>query len=132
MHLCPHVIARPRPYRSGSLMPQSYVLGIDQGGSGSRAIVLDSAGAVAGYGYQPVGRIYPRPGWVEQDALAIAESVRAAIDDAVAQAGCPAAAIVGCGITSQRDTVFAWDTTSGQPIGNAITWQDLRAEPLVA
>src|SRR6266542_820121 len=113
-------------------MAQSYVLGIDQGGSGSRAIVLDTAGAIVGYGYQPVSRIYPQPGWVEQDPQATAESVRAAIAAAVEQAGCAAAAIVGCGITTQRDTVFAWDAASGQPIGNAITWQDLRTEPLVA
>jgi glycerol kinase len=113
-------------------MAQLYVLGIDQGGSGSRAIVLDAAGAIAGYGYQPVGRVYPQPGWVEQEPQAIAESVRAAIDGAMAQAGCAAAAIVGCGITTQRDTVFAWDSETGQPIGNAITWQDLRTVPLVA
>jgi len=113
-------------------MAQSYVLGIDQGGSGSRAIVLDTAGAIVGYGYQPVSRIYLQPGWVEQDPQATAESVRAAIAAAVEQAGCAAAAIVGCGITTQRDTVFAWDAASGQPIGNAITWQDLRTEPLVA
>src|SRR6266496_179455 len=78
----------------GWFMAQSYVLGIDQGGSGSRAIVLDAAGAVVGYGYQPVSRIYPQPGWVEQDPQAIAESVRAAIAAAVEQAGCAAAAIV--------------------------------------
>ncbi|HRC77815.1 MAG TPA: FGGY family carbohydrate kinase, partial [Kouleothrix sp.] len=113
-------------------MKRPYVLGIDQGGSGSRAIVLDAQGAVVGYGYQPVQRIYPRPGWVEQEPLAVAASVRGAISAALAQAGCDAGAIAGCGITSQRDTVFAWDAETGQPIGNAITWQDLRTVPLVA
>ena len=113
-------------------MTRRYVLGIDQGGSGSRAVVLDDSGQVAGYGYQPVGRIYPQPGWVEQDPAAIAASVRSAVAAAVEQAGCPASAIVGCGITSQRDTVFAWDSETGAPIGNAITWQDLRTTPLVA
>jgi glycerol kinase len=108
------------------------VLGVDQGGSGSRAIVLDAAGKTVGYGYQAVGRLYPRPGWVEQDPLAIAESVRAAIAAALHHAAIPAAAIAACGITSQRDTVFAWDTASGRPIGAAITWQDLRTIPLVA
>ncbi len=113
-------------------MTQSYVLGIDQGGSGSRAAVLDDAGQVVGYGYRPVGRLYPQPGWVEQDPAAIAESVHGAMTDALAQAGCAASEIAGCGITSQRDTVFAWDTETGQPIGSAITWQDLRTVPLVA
>lgn len=113
-------------------MTQQYLLGIDQGGSGSRAMVLDAHGRVVGYGYQPVSRMFPQPGWVEQSPEAVAASVRQAIDTALAQAGCPADAIVGCGITSQRDTVFAWDAETGRPIGNAITWQDLRTAPLVA
>ncbi|HEU5101249.1 MAG TPA: FGGY family carbohydrate kinase [Roseiflexaceae bacterium] len=113
-------------------MTQRYVLGIDQGSSGSRAVVLDAAGHAVGYGYQPVRRLYPQSGWVEQDPREIAESVRAAVAAAIAQAGCEATAIAGCGITSQRDTVFAWDRETGRPIGNAITWQDLRTIPLVA
>jgi len=113
-------------------MPQTYVLGIDQGSSGSRALLLDAAGQPRGYGYQPVGRLYPRPGWVEQDPHAIAASVRKAVAEALAQAGCAASEVVACGITSQRDTVFAWDGATGQPIGNAITWQDLRTVDLVA
>jgi glycerol kinase len=113
-------------------MTQSFVLGIDQGSSGSRALVLDADGQIVGYGYQPVARLYPQPGWVEQSPAAIAESVRGAVAAAVAQAGCPASAIAGCGITSQRDTVFAWDADTGAPIGDAITWQDLRTTALVA
>ena len=113
-------------------MPQRYFLGIDQGSSGSRAMLLDAEGQVRGYGYQAVGRLYPRPGWVEQEPRAIAESVRAAVAAALAQAGCAAAEVAACGITSQRDTVFAWDRETGQPIGNAITWQDLRTVDLVA
>jgi glycerol kinase len=109
-----------------------YILGIDQGGSGSRAVLLDAAGRVAGYGYQSVGRLYPRAGWVEQDPHEIAASVRAAITAALAHAGCAARDVVACGITSQRDTVFAWDRANGEPIGNAITWQDLRTTELVA
>jgi glycerol kinase len=107
------------------------VLGIDQGGSGSRAALLDEQGHVRGYGYRPMARLYPRPGWVEQRPSAVARSVREAVDEAVARAGCDSAQIVACGITSQRDTVFAWDRRSGRPIGNAITWQDLRTVPLV-
>src|SRR5262245_41917382 len=114
------------------MMPQRYFLGIDQGSSGSRAMLLDAEGQVRGYGYQAVGRLYPRPGWVEQEPRAIAESVRTAVALALAQSGCAASEVVACGITSQRDTVFAWDRETGQPIGNAITWQDLRTVDLVA
>src|SRR5688500_4855275 len=113
-------------------MTPTYVLGIDQGSSGSRALLLDVAGQACGYGYQPVGRLYPQPGWVEQEPQAIAASVRGAIEQALALAGFAASQVTACGITSQRDTVFAWDTAPGQPIGNAITWQDLRAVDLVA
>jgi len=107
------------------------VLGIDQGGSGSRAVLYDRSGAVRGYGYRAVGRLHPRPGWVEQRPSAVARSVREAVADAVARAGAAPADIAACGVTSQRDTVFAWDDRSGAPIGNAITWQDLRTVPLV-
>jgi len=112
-------------------MAETLVLGIDQGGSGTRAVLLDRAGTVRGYGYRSVARLYPRPGWVEQRPAAVARSAREALDEALARAGCAPAAIVACGITSQRDTVFAWDVRSGRPIGNAITWQDLRTAPLV-
>ncbi|NTU85204.1 MAG: carbohydrate kinase [Chloroflexales bacterium] len=112
-------------------MAERLVLGIDQGGSGSRAVLLDEGGRVRGYGYRPLTRLYPRPGWVEQRPAAVARSVREAVDEAVARAGGALSAIVACGITSQRDTTFAWDRRSGRPIGNAITWQDLRTAPLV-
>ncbi|MEM8535428.1 MAG: FGGY family carbohydrate kinase, partial [Chloroflexota bacterium] len=69
---------------------QQYVLGIDQGSSGSRAMLLDSSGSIVGYGYQPVQRMYPQPGWVEQSPSAIAESVRQAIQIALSQARCSA------------------------------------------
>ncbi|KPV49661.1 hypothetical protein SE17_31345, partial [Kouleothrix aurantiaca] len=65
-------------------MTQAYLLGIGQGGSGSRALLLDAHGTVAGYGYQPVSRLLPRTGWVEQSPEAVAPSVRAAIDAALA------------------------------------------------
>ncbi|HEU4324109.1 MAG TPA: FGGY family carbohydrate kinase [Roseiflexaceae bacterium] len=110
----------------------TYVLGIDQGSSGSRAMLLDGAGAVVGYGYSPVARLYPRPGWVEQEPAAIAASVRGAVAKALEQARIAPDKVAACGITSQRDTVFAWDAASGAPIGNAITWQDLRTTALVA
>lgn len=113
-------------------MTPSYVLGIDQGSSGSRAVLLNAEGRVVGYGYRPVERMYPQPGWAEQNPQAIARSVRGAIDAAFEQAGCRSREVAACGITSQRDTVFAWDAATGQPIGNAITWQDLRTMPLVA
>ncbi|PDW01840.1 FGGY family carbohydrate kinase [Candidatus Viridilinea mediisalina] len=112
-------------------MATKLILGIDQGSSGSRAVLLDQAGQVRGYGYRPLARLYPQPGWVEQRPAAVAHSVAAAIDEALGRAGCAPRNVVACGLTSQRDTTFAWDRHSGRALGNAITWQDLRTLPLV-
>ena len=112
-------------------MEQSYILGVDQGSSGSRAMVLDADGRALGYGYEAVARLYPRPGWVEQSPQEIAASVAAAIATALARSEVRASQVAAIGITTQRDTVFAWDAETKLPIGNAITWQDLRTVPLV-
>ncbi len=106
------------------------LIGIDQGTSGSRALVVDRDGAVRGYGYRPLERIYAGSGRVEQDPRAVAAGVREAVAEALARAGRRAADVAACGIASQRDTDFVWDARTGAPIANAITWQDLRTEPL--
>ena len=112
-------------------MSQPYLLGIDQGTSGSKAIVLDREGNVAGFGYRPLERIYPQPGQVEQDPQAVAQGVAEAITEAIGQAGCRPDEIAACGITSQRNTEFAWDKRDGRALNNAITWQDLRTIPIL-
>jgi glycerol kinase len=109
---------------------RDFLLGIDQGTSGSRAIVLDRDGAARGYGYRPLARLHPRPDWVEQDPRAVAEGVRAAIGEALGKAGIRAADLAAGGIASQRGTDFVWDARTGLPLANAITWQDLRTQSL--
>lgn len=109
-----------------------FVLGIDQGTSGSRAVVMDQEGSVRGYAYRPLPRAYPQPGWVEQDPWAVATTVAEAMAEAVAQAGCRSSEIAACSIACQRNTDFVWDAASGRPLANAITWQDLRTLPLMA
>ncbi|MBP8003384.1 MAG: carbohydrate kinase, partial [Chloroflexi bacterium] len=108
----------------------SFLLGIDQGTSGSRALILDDEGQVCGYAHHPLERLYPRPDWVEQDPLAVAQGVAAAITEAIGQAGCSPDEIVACGISSQRNSDFAWSARTGKPLANAITWQDMRTLPL--
>lgn len=107
-----------------------YFLGIDQGTSGSRALILDAAGQVSGYGYRPLPSVYPRPGWVEQEPHVVARTVAEAMTLAVANARIHPAEIAACGIACQRNTEFVWDAVTGQPLGNAITWQDLRTAAL--
>ncbi len=106
------------------------LIGIDQGTSGSRALVLDRDGAVRGYGYRPLARLHPTEDRVEQDPLVVAAGVRESIDEALAKAGVGAGDLAGAGIASQRGTDFVWDARTGRPLANAITWQDLRTQAL--
>lgn len=118
------IISRTQ-YRTNRMKPH-YFLGIDQGTSGSRALILDHSGQVRGYGYRPLNSLYPRPGWFEQDPGVVAASVADAMTLAVADAAIHPGEIAACGIACQRNTEFVWDAQTGQPLGNAITWQDLR------
>ncbi len=110
----------------------AFVLGIDQGTSGSRALVLDDQGAVRGYGHRPLERLHPAPDRVEQDPDSVAAGVREAVAEALGHAGIGAVDVAACGIAPQRDTDFVWDARTGRPLANAITWQDLRTIPLEA
>ena len=109
---------------------KDYLLGIDQGTSGSRALVLDRDGTVRGYGYRPLARLHPAADRVEQDPLVVAAGMREAIGAALAEAGIGPADLAASGIASQRGTDFVWDARTGLPLANAITWQDLRTQPL--
>ena len=112
-------------------MSKPFLLGVDQGSSGSRALIVDEAGSVQGYAYQPLARLHPKPDWVEQDPMAVANGVAAVITEAIGLAGCHPSEIAACGLTCQRNTEFVWDARNGRPLANAITWQDLRTRTLV-
>lgn len=112
-------------------MAKPFLMGIDQGTSGSRALVIDREGQVRGYAYRPVARLHPAPDRVEQDPEAVAAGVAAVTADALEAADCGPEAIAAIGIASQRNTDFAWDGVTGQPLAPAITWQDLRTLSLL-
>lgn len=107
------------------------LLGIDLGTSGAKAYLMDQDGRRAGLGYTPLRRLHPQPDWTEQDPWDVTRGAAQAIDLALADAGAAPADILAIGIASQRDSDFVWDAATGQPLGNAITWQDLRTTPLV-
>lgn len=107
-------------------MTQSYVLAIDQGTTGSRAILYDGLGTPKASAYQEFKQYYPRPGWVEHDAVEILTSVRAVLRKAIQQAKISPGQIASIGITNQRETVVLWDRHSGAPLSRAIVWQDRR------
>ncbi len=108
-----------------------YLLGLDQGTSGTKAYLMDFAGHRVGLGYVPTELIRLRPDWIEQDPHEVAAGAAQAIELAVRTAHCAPADIAAVGIASQRGTDFIWDARTGQPIVNAITWQDLRTLPLI-
>src|SRR5437763_14788377 len=107
-------------------MSEHLILSIDQGTSNTKAIVLDSAGNVIARSIVPVDRQYPKPGWVEQDANQLWQSVLAAIAGLDDQLLSEIAAI---GITNQRESVVLWDRSTGEPIGPCVSWQCQRGAP---
>ena len=107
----------------------THILAIDQGTSSSRTIVFDRAGQIQTLVQQEFTQIYPNPGWVEHDPLEIWSSQLATLQQAMQQSGLSAQDIDAIGITNQRETTVVWDRRNGQPIYNAIVWQDRRAEP---
>ncbi len=100
------------------------VLVIDQGTTGSRAVVLDAAGTRLAGAYRPHRQLHPQPGFVEHDALEILAAVLACLADVLREV--PERRIVGLAITNQRETVVVWDRATGRPIAPAIVWQDTR------
>lgn len=103
-----------------------YVLAIDEGSTGVRALVFDREGRVAGKASLEITASYPRPGWVEHDAQAIWENTLQVARAALAAAGASGGEVAAIGVTGQRSTAVAWSRSSGQPLCPAISWQDLR------
>lgn len=110
----------------------SYLLALDQGTSSSRSIVFDAEGRLVAMAQRELRQIYPQPGWVEHDALEIWQSQQATAREALARAGLKPADLAGVGLSNQRETTVLWRRDTGQPIANAIVWQDRRTEPFCA
>jgi glycerol kinase len=100
-----------------------YVLALDQGTSGSTALVIDGEGAVRGRGAAELTQHYPHPGWVEHDPEEIWRTVGEAASKALADAGIGGRDVCAIGITNQRETTILWERATGAPIHRAIVWQ---------
>ena len=111
-------------------MPK-YSIALDQGTTSSRAMVFDHAGHVVAVSQKEHEQIYPKPGWVEHDPMEVWARCQEVIDEAMEKAGAARDDIAALGITNQRETAVVWDRNTGEPVMNAIVWQDTRTDKLV-
>ncbi|MDN3664836.1 glycerol kinase GlpK [Algibacter miyuki] len=105
---------------------KKYILALDQGTTSSRAIVFDKKGSIVSVAQKEFMQFFPKPGWVEHDPLEIWSSQAGVAAEAIAKKGLNVENIAAIGITNQRETVVVWDKNTGQPVYNAIVWQDKR------
>jgi glycerol kinase len=105
---------------------EQYILALDQGTTSSRAIVFDHHGQIRSVAQKEFTQIFPQPGWVEHDPNEIWSSQAGVAAEATAKMGINGTNIKAIGITNQRETTIVWDRTTGEPVYNAIVWQDRR------
>jgi glycerol kinase len=118
------------PYLPEDLMTRPrFLLALDQGTSSSRSIVFDTKGRIVALAQREFRQIFPRPGWVEHDPQEIWASQLATAQEALRTAKIGAADVAAIGITNQRETTLLWNRRTGEPLCNAIVWQDRRTEP---
>jgi glycerol kinase len=108
-----------------------YVAAIDQGTTSSRCIVFDAKGEIAATAQKEHRQIFPRPGWVEHDAMEIWTNVETVVGEALKALDLEPSGLAAVGVTNQRETTLLWDKATGEPIHNAIVWQDTRTDRLV-
>ena len=112
-------------------MAEKYVLAIDQGTTSSRAIVFNHEGRIVGSGQKEHEQIFPKAGWVEHNAIEIWDNIREVVGVALAHAQVNKESLVAVGVTNQRETTLVWDRNTGEPVYNAIVWQDTRTAKII-
>src|SRR5450631_1636343 len=117
--------------KSGATV-KAYIGAIDQGTTSTRFMVFDRSARIVAVAQKEHEQIFPRPGWVEHDALEILRRTREVIAEVLAQRNLRAEDLAAIGITNQRETTVMWNRKTGEPIANAIVWQDTRVSEDVA
>ena len=107
-------------------MAEAFILSIDQGTTSTRVTLFDKAGSIRGQAQREFTQHYPKPGWVEHDAQEIWNVTLQVMRDVIGRTGISAAQVHAIGIANQRETTVLWDRKTGQPVANAIVWQDRR------
>ena len=107
-----------------------YAAALDQGTTSTRFMIFDHEGKVVGLDQKEHEQIYPKPGWVEHDALEIWQRSEEVIKGGLKKAGAKATDIAAVGVTNQRETTVVWEKSSGKPVYNAIVWQDTRTDQI--
>ena len=107
-----------------------FIAAIDQGTTSSRCIVFDKDGGIVAAEQKEHEQIFPKPGWVEHNAHEIWTNVQAVVEGAIRRAGLAKDDVKAIGITNQRETTMMWDKNTGEPVYNAIVWQDTRTDVL--
>jgi glycerol kinase len=112
-------------------MTEKYIVAIDQGTTSTRAIVFDHSGLIVASGQDEHAQLLPRAGWVEHDPIEIWRNTRDVIGQALSKADITRHDVAAVGITNQRETTVIWDRATGEPVYNAIVWQDTRTQSIV-
>jgi glycerol kinase len=115
---------------SVNLTAMKYILALDQGTTSSRAVLFNRNGQPVATAQQEFTQFFPKPGWVEHDALEIWQSQKNVMQEVLQKARVSSSQIQSIGITNQRETSVVWDRRTGQPIAPAIVWQDRRTAGL--
>jgi glycerol kinase len=108
---------------------EKYILAFDQGTTSSRALLFDREGKICSVAHKEFNQIFPRSGWVEHDPGEIWSSQVSVAAEAMSKLGINGTGLAAIGITNQRETTIVWDRNTGQPVYNAIVWQDRRTAP---
>lgn len=111
-------------------MTPKYIIALDQGTTSSRAVLFDQQGIIKGISQQEFRQIFPQSGWVEHDPKEILSSQLGTLYKLIKDQSLDVASIAAIGITNQRETTIVWDRTTGEPVYNAIVWQDKRTAPI--
>ena len=113
-------------------MTRRYVMALDEGSTSARAVLVNAEGKIVAEARNPVVPLFPQPGWVELDPIALWQAQRASMESVMAKVGATTDDIAAIGITTHRETCMIWSRTTGKPVHNAIMWMSKQTDSIVS